>query len=126
MDNFSFQDVFNEVIADIRYANTKYDESHPFGFFNFKHNAFFRGIIAFLPHMFGVLIGCAFAKMFGLGTAGFLILGLFFAFITGLIKYFVIDDIPIKRALVKDLIMLVFTFATYGLLLLVIMIFLSV
>lgn len=114
MDRYELEEIISEVISDIKYARSKSNESDPYRNMRFGRANSFAGISAFFPQLMGILLGCAISKMLGFGTLGYLILGLIFAVIAGTVKSFLIDDIPFKRSIIKNLIMLVFTLLIFG------------
>ncbi len=60
-----------------------------------------------LPHILGVLTGCAIARLFGSGINGYYVLGLIFALAAGVYKSCKYDNMSFKHSLIKNIIIII-------------------
>jgi len=60
----------------------------------------------FVPHMLGMVLGFAFARLFETGFAGYAVFGFIFAFLTGVWKSHEYDKIAWKYAVVKNILLM--------------------
>jgi len=74
----------------------------------------------FIPHMLGMVLGFAVARLFHTGFAGYAVFGFIFAFLAGVWKSYEHDRITLKYAIVKNillmadvLLMILFTWIYY-------------
>lgn len=70
----------------------------------------FGGFMVVLPQLVGFVIGLALAKIFSLGTVGYISLGALFAFVIGTYKSFEFDKMGLKHAVVKNILIMIFLF----------------
>lgn len=59
-----------------------------------------------LPHIFGIIIGCAVARMFEFVFIGYIITGIIFAFLVGVHKSTYSDKITLKYAVIKNIVLM--------------------
>ncbi len=64
-----------------------------------------------LPQIFGIIIGCAIARMFNFAFIGYLITGIIFAFLVGVHKSTYNDKISLKYAVIKNIVLILIEFA---------------
>lgn len=65
-----------------------------------------------LPQIFGIIIGCAVARFFHFGLAGYIITGVIFAFLVGLHKSTYNDKISLKYAVIKNIVLILIEFVS--------------
>ncbi len=63
------------------------------------------------PHIAGAVIGCAFARMFNSGLIGYVIMGVIFAFLVGVHKSTYDDQITLKYAVIKNIVLILIEIA---------------
>lgn len=56
----------------------------------------------FVPHILGIFLGMAVAKLFNTGFGGYIFFGTVFSFLTGVWKSYELDNIRLKNAMVKN------------------------
>ena len=63
------------------------------------------------PHIAGFVIGCAVARILTLGFTGYVITGIIFAFLVGVHKSTYNDQISLKYAVIKNIVLILIEFA---------------
>ena len=63
------------------------------------------------PHIAGFVIGCAFARLLTFGFIGYVIMGIIFAFLVGLHKSTYNDQISLKYAVIKNIVLMLIEIA---------------
>lgn len=56
----------------------------------------------FVPHILGIFLGLAVARLFNTGFGGYMFFGIAFAFLAGVWKSYELDNIALKNAVVKN------------------------
>lgn len=67
----------------------------------------FAGFQVIFPHIAGIIIGCAFARMFNFAFIGYVIMGIICAFLVGVHKSTYSDKIALKYAVIKNIVLMV-------------------
>lgn len=56
----------------------------------------------FIPHLLGIVLGLAVARLFHCGFLGYIFFGIVFAFLAGVWKSYELDNIRLKNAVIKN------------------------
>lgn len=56
----------------------------------------------FIPHLLGIVLGLAVARLFHCGFVGYIFFGIVFAFLAGVWKSYELDNIAFKNAVIKN------------------------
>jgi hypothetical protein len=121
-------DDVKEALKDIIYefddymAQDEYDRRHDPGKYIGSRstpgsNAWMKILV---PHMLGMFVGCAFARLFCLPPLGYIIMAVLFAFLTGTVKSNCIDNISMKYALIRNAVILFVFILIIGILALIV------
>lgn len=70
----------------------------------------FAGFKILFPQIAGFVIGCAVARFFHFGLAGYIIMGIIFAFLVGVHKSTYDDKISLKYAVIKNIVLILIEF----------------
>ena len=79
-----------------------------------RRNGGIGGFVILVPQLIGWIVGFAFARLLGLGMAGYIILGLIFALGIGTFKSVEYDRIGLKYAILRNIIIAFIFFVIIG------------
>lgn len=100
------KEIFSDINEDIENINEDQKENGAlFGRRSYRRDA--SGFyVLLIPQLIGVVIGLAFARLFGMGAAGYFILALLFALAVGTFKSYEFDKIALRPAIIRNVIIM--------------------
>ena len=109
--NENLQDLQNDKTSNLKkyFSKSELEKMGISNNFNTANdeNAFRYAVFKlFFPHIAGAVIGCAIGRMFELGLIGYVIMGVIFAFLVGVHKSTYDDQITLKYAVIKNIVLI--------------------
>lgn len=108
------RDIFNDINEDIENINEDQRENGAlWGRRSYRRDA--SGFyVLLIPQLIGAVIGLAFARLFGLGAAGYFLLALLFGLAMGTFKSYEFDKISLRPAILRNVIIMLMNAVLIG------------
>lgn len=99
MNKNELKNAIEDIYDDFKIYRTRY-------YTNKSDSTKFAVILLLLPHILGIVIGCAFARLFNLKFVGYIISCAIFALLVGIHKSTYDDKISLKYAIIKNIVLI--------------------
>lgn len=100
------KEAFDDVIYELNDYKAEFNadkKENPAKYIGSRSNPLSYALMKiFIPHISGIIVGCAFARLFSMAFIGYIIMSVIFAFLTGTVKSNCLDGISIKYALIRN------------------------
>lgn len=72
------------------------------------------GFVIVIPHILGIIVGCAVARMFSLNAEAYIHFSILFVFIGGVYKSCSFDKMSLKKGIIKNALIMLIYAAIFG------------